>query len=406
MFVIGVQLPRLLLALVSVALGVAFLGLSADVLAVTSHPFAIAEQRLSTSSTGWLAEFFAQMAMWQSHFYRQLTGAVRAWQQDGWAAWLLLGLSFAYGVFHALGPGHGKAVLAAYVLANRETVKNGAILALLSAFLQALVAITLVGIAAGALNVSGLALTRATWWLEIASYAMMVALGAWLVFRQIIRPVWRWLTERLARASTAPVKSDDSHSGQSHQRIHHDHHDHHDHQDHHDHHHHDHDGRHAQQDHQPLRAHQAHRELSPSAAPKLVTRLQPHDSHKHDEHCGHLHAPDPALLTGRLTWSKASSAILAVGLRPCTGAIFVLVFSLAQGFFLAGIAAALAMGLGTGLTVAALTTASLWLNQATVSVVGGQQRLVGRGLLLAVQGLASVALLTLGILLFGAALNA
>ncbi len=355
MSLIGSQLPRLFLALVSVALGAALLALSADVLAVTTHPFAIAEQRLSTSSTGWFAEFFAQMALWQSHFYRQLTGAVRAWQQDGWAAWLLLGLSFAYGVFHALGPGHGKAVLTAYVLANRETVKNGAILALLSAFLQALVAITLVGIAAGVLNVSGLALTRATWWLEIASYAMMVALGAWLVFRQMIRPGWRWLRQRLVLASAATVQSDASH------------HDHRDHRDHHGHH-----GHH----------------------------------HQHDEHCGHLHAPDPALLTGRLTWSKASSAILAVGLRPCTGAIFVLVFSLAQGFFLAGVAAALAMGLGTGLTVAALTTASLWLNQATVNVVGGQQRLVGRWLLLVVQGLASVALLTLGILLFGAALNA
>ena len=389
MSVIGAQLPRLLLVLVSVALGVALLGLTADVLAVTGHPFAIAEQRLSTSSTGWLAEFFAQMAMWQSHFYRQLTGAVRAWQQDGWAAWLLLGLSFAYGVFHALGPGHGKAVLAAYVLANRETVKNGAILALLSAFLQALVAITLVGIAAGVLNVSGLALTRATWWLEIASYAMMVALGAWLVFRQIIRPVWRWLTQRLARASAAPVKSDASHAGQSHHLAQQNHHDHH--------HHHGHHHQHGHCDHPD------HREAHET---EVVTRSQQHDTHQHDEHCGHLHAPDPALLTGRLTWSKASSAILAVGLRPCTGAIFVLVFSLAQGFFLAGVAAALAMGLGTGLTVAALTTASLWLNHATVSVVGGQQRLVGRGLLLAVQGLASVALLTLGILLFGAALNA
>jgi ABC-type nickel/cobalt efflux system permease component RcnA len=385
MSVIGAQLPRLLLALVSVALGVALLGLTADVLAVTSHPFAIAEQRLSTSSTGWFADFFAQMAMWQSHFYRQLTGAVRAWQQDGWAAWLLLGLSFAYGVFHALGPGHGKAVLAAYVLANRETVKNGAILALLSAFLQALVAISLVGIAAGVLNVSGLALTRATWWLEIASYAMMVALGAWLVFRQMIRPVWRWLTQRLAHASAASVKNDASHSAQSEPQTNHHHHDHHDHHDH----------AHC--------AHPAHRE---SGATELAPRLQPHDTHQHDEHCGHLHAPDPAMLTGRLTWSKASSAILAVGLRPCTGAIFVLVFSLAQGFFIAGVAAALAMGLGTGLTVAALTTASLWVNQATVSVVGGQQRLVGRWLLLVVQGLASVALLTLGILLFGAALNA
>jgi ABC-type nickel/cobalt efflux system permease component RcnA len=393
MSLISSLLPRFLLALVPVSLGVALLGLTADVLAVTSHPFAIAEQRLSTSSTGWFADFFAQMAMWQSHFYRQLTGAVRAWQQDGWAAWLLLGLSFAYGVFHALGPGHGKAVLSAYVLANRETVKNGAILALLSAFLQALVAISLVGIAAGVLNVSGLALTRATWWLEIASYAMMVALGAWLVFRQMIRPVWRWLTQRLARASAASVKNDASHSAQSKSQASHDPHDHHHPHDHpHDHHH---DHAHC--------AHPAHRE---SSATELATRLQPHDTHQHDEHCGHLHAPDPAMLAGRLTWSKASSAILAVGLRPCTGAIFVLVFSLAQGFFIAGVAAALAMGLGTGLTVAALTTASLWVNQATVSIVGGQQRLVGRWLLLAVQGLASVALLTLGILLFGAALNA
>ena len=382
-------LPRFLLALVPVSLGVALLGLTAEVLAVTSHPFAIAEQRLSTSSTGWFADFFAQMAMWQSHFYRQLTGAVRAWQQDGWAAWLLLGLSFAYGVFHALGPGHGKAVLSAYVLANRETVKNGAILALLSAFLQALVAITLVGIAAGVLNVSGLALTRATWWLEIASYAMMVALGALLVFRQIIRPVWRWLTQRFALASAASVKNDAPHSAQSKSQASHDHHDHHHSQDHH------HDHAHC--------AHPAHRE---SRATEFAARLQPHDTHQHDEHCGHLHAPDPAMLTGRLTWSKASSAILAVGLRPCTGAIFVLVFALAQGFFIAGVAAALAMGLGTGLTVAALTTASLWLKHATVSVVGGQQRLVGRWLLLVVQGLASVALLTLGILLFGAALNA
>ena len=398
MSVIGSQLPRLFLTLVAVAFGTALLSVSADVLAVTSHPFAIAEQRLSTGSTGWFAEFFAQMAMWQSYFYRQLTGAVRAWQQDGWAAWLLLGLSFAYGVFHALGPGHGKAVLAAYVLANRETVKNGAILALLSAFLQALVAITLVGIAAGVLNVSGLALTRATWWLEIASYAMMVALGAWLVFRQMIRPVGRWLIRRLARASTAAVKSDAPHSTQSHNLAHHNHHDHY-----HEHHHHDHHHHHG---HHPQHAHCDHPDHRESHAPKLVTSSQPHDTHQHDEHCGHLHAPDPAMLTGRLTWSKASSAILAVGLRPCTGAIFVLVFSLAQGFFIAGVAAALAMGLGTGLTVAALTTASLWLNQATVSVVGGQQRLVGRWLLLLVQGLASLALLTLGILLFGAALNA
>ena len=72
MSVIGSQLPRLFLTLVAVAFGTALLSVSADVLAVTSHPFAIAEQRLSTGSTGWFAEFFAQMAkewgfiLWQT----------------------------------------------------------------------------------------------------------------------------------------------------------------------------------------------------------------------------------------------------------------------------------------------------------------------------------------------------
>jgi nickel/cobalt exporter len=49
-------------------------------------------------------------------------------------------------------------------------------------------------------------------------------------------------------------------------------------------------------------------------------------------------------------------AILAVGLRPCSGAILVLVFALAQGLFWAGIVATFVMGLGTAITVAAIAT--------------------------------------------------
>jgi ABC-type nickel/cobalt efflux system permease component RcnA len=115
--------------------------------------------------------------------------------------------------------------------------------------------------------------------------------------------------------------------------------------------------------------------------------------------------PDPALISGPLNWSKATSAILAVGLRPCTGAIFVLVFSLAQGFFIAGIAAALAMGLGTGLTVAALACSSLWISQAAVQSDSASQRLWQKVLMLVLQGLASLAVLALGLLLLSAALS-
>lgn len=315
-----------------------------DVMAQAAHPFATPEQRLNFSLGGWFAEFSAQMAMWQSHFYRQLTGAVRAWQQDGWAAWLLLGLSFAYGVFHALGPGHGKAVLTAYVLANRETIRNGALLALLSAFLQAVVAVVLVGVAAGLLNVSGVTLNRATWWLELGSYFMMVALGLFLVYRHVIRAAF----QRGAQGQQHPEHEHHSHEHHGHAHDH---------------------------------AHQ-------------------HDA---DCGCGHLHVPDPALVSGKLNWSRATTAVLAIGLRPCTGAVFVLVFTLSQGFFVAGIAAALAMGLGTGLTVAALASASLWANHALENIVDGPKLRLGMYLIAIVQGLASVAVLLFGLLMFSAA---
>src|SRR5690606_21978581 len=133
---------------------------------------------------------FAQVSAWQSHFYRQLTGAVRAWRADGTAAWGLLSLSFAYGVFHALGPGHGKAVIASYVLTNRQTARNGALLALVSALLQARFAIALVSLMAWLLNATAPQMNRATRWLETASYALITLLGLWLVWTKAVRP---WL---------------------------------------------------------------------------------------------------------------------------------------------------------------------------------------------------------------------
>ena len=59
---------------------------------------------------------------------------------------------------------------------------------------------------------------------------------------------------------------------------------------------------------------------------------------------------------GPAGWRRGLAAIFAVGLRPCSGAILVLVFALAQGIFWAGIAATFVMGLGTAITVAAIAT--------------------------------------------------
>ena len=71
---------------------------------------------------------------------------------------------------------------------------------------------------------------------------------------------------------------------------------------------------------------------------------------------GHAHGPEPEELAGAGGWRRGLSAIVAVGLRPCSGAIIVLVFALAQGLFWAGIASTFVMGLGTAITVAAIAT--------------------------------------------------
>jgi len=90
-------------------------------------------------------------------------------------------------------------------------------------------------------------------------------------------------------------------------------------------------------------------------------------------------------------------------LRPCSGAILVLVFALSQQFFLAGVAAALAMGLGTGITVATLALTSLSVSRAMESAGGGQQRPWGRWVGHTLQAGAALLVFFFGLLLFTAA---
>src|SRR5437763_4341916 len=118
----------------------------------------------------------------QAEFYRQFSGLIRAAKADGSAAWTLFGLSFVYGVFHAAGPGHGKAVISSYLVANDETWKRGIVLSFASALLQALVAIAIVGVAAALLNATKRTMDQAVWYIEFASYAVIALIGARLIW--------------------------------------------------------------------------------------------------------------------------------------------------------------------------------------------------------------------------------
>ena len=61
----------------------------------------------------------------------------------------------------------------------------------------------------------------------------------------------------------------------------------------------------------------------------------------------------------KFSLADAWSAIVAVGLRPCTGALFVLTFSFLNGLYLGGLLSVLAMSLGTAITVSILATLSV-----------------------------------------------
>jgi nickel/cobalt exporter len=118
----------------------------------------------------------------QSEFYREMSSTIRAAKDDGSALWTLLAISFAYGIFHAAGPGHGKAVISSYLIANEETARRGIVLSFVSAVLQSLVAVLIVGIGAWLLNVTAKTMCGAERVIEIASYAPIAAFGVRLVW--------------------------------------------------------------------------------------------------------------------------------------------------------------------------------------------------------------------------------
>lgn len=248
----------------------------------------------------------------QSEFYREMSSTIRAAKSDGSAVWTLLGISFAYGVFHAAGPGHGKAVISSYLVANEETARRGIALSFVSALLQALVAVALVAVFAWLLSSTAKTMCSAEKAIEIVSYALIAAFGARLVWTKG-GGFFRALQAKPAPQPAMAAEHQHHHGQHDHAHHHHDHG--------HDHHVHDH-------------AHGS--------------------AHVHDEHCGHSHGPTPDQLAGPGGWRRGLGAIFAVGMRPCSGAILVLVFALAQGMFWAGVAATLVMGMGTAITVATI----------------------------------------------------
>ena len=238
----------------------------------------------------------------QRDLHRDLAAAMRAVEEAGPGAyWGLISLGFLYGLFHAIGPGHGKVVISTYLATHESRLLPGLALSFVSSLMQGLTAIIVVSITALLLEQSlrssqGTGLT-----LEIVSYGLVALIGFFLIWRSGKR---LWARERTAEGK-----------------------------------------------------------------------------HEHHGSCCHAHGPSAADLASPLSVREIALMITSVGIRPCSGAILVLILAYATGLLWAGIAAVVAMSIGTGLGVSILATLSVYARRMALTfghLMSDNNRLLGR----------------------------
>lgn len=284
--------------------------------------------------------FFEDPVLWarekQQTFYGKLSATLR--QMKGAspvaAAWTLMLLSFGYGVFHAAGPGHGKAVISAWLLATENELKRGVLISFMSAVIQALTAIVMVSVlflvvasvGSTARNVAGV--------LETASYGLIALLGGYLIWTALLmlRPAKVLRTPAPALAGATVTR----------QTI----------------------ALHDFASFEPMK--------KAGPAPGQVT------DHVHgpDCGCGHAHLPAAKDVKGDWSFAKAFSLAFAVGIRPCTGALLVLVFANGLGLYWAGVAATFAMAVGTFITVSVIAAIAVYAKKFATMMMRGNSRLL------------------------------
>lgn len=262
-------------------------------------------------------------------------------------------------------PGHGKAVISSYMIANEIELKRGVMISFISAFIQGMVAVALVGGAWLVLRGTGITLTEATHAMEIASFVMVILFGGWLLFRKLRSIAGNMPRRGLMATPAGPVSmmldwKDNAAERQAY----------------------------------AFNGKAQAVEAGHTFVPGMVC-----------ETCGNAHVPDPALLGGdKFSVREAWSAIVAVGLRPCSGALLVMTFSLLNGLYLGGVLSVAAMSLGTAITVSLLATLAVTAKSAAV-------RLSGRGSTAsiwvgnAIEILGAVLVMLMGALLLGASLQ-
>lgn len=252
-----------------------------------------------------------QLLRWQLQFHRELGAMLRASvNQDPVFIASLLATSFAYGVFHAAGPGHGKMVLSTYLTTQPSQLRHALQLSSGAALLQALVAIALIGTTSWLLGMTARQAQALGVWFEKGSFLLVALMGGYLAQRALRRG-WRLYQESRRKPG------------------------------------------------------QVLRILTPAQrSPRLSLKsgFQPSAAAPGSTPtpcgCGHAHVPTPSDLEQAIDWRSQLGILVSMGIRPCGGALLILVLAKVMGLFWLGILATLAMAAGTALTVALLAIIS------------------------------------------------
>lgn len=282
----------------------------------------------------------------QRELHRELAAALRAIREEGTtAAWGLVSLSFLYGVFHAAGPGHGKVVISTYLLTQESQLRRGLVLSVVASLCQGLTAIVAVTGCVTLLGFSMRQAQRAATDLETISFGLVALVGLALVLTR------GW---SLIRTTWPKAKHSHAHAHGSEHEAHH------------------------------------------------------HDHQGGCSSCGHAHGPSREDLDQPLSWRGLAGMIASIGLRPCSGAIVVLLVAHSLQLTWAGIAAVVAMSIGTSITVSTLAVISVYARQTSLRLAELMPDHKSRlGTLIDGAGLAGgLVILFAGLLLFHAAWSA
>ncbi|TAL81083.1 MAG: nickel/cobalt transporter [Beijerinckiaceae bacterium] len=339
------------------------------------HPFSVGAQEGAVGSVSGLSAWIIGQ---ESRFYLLLEHGLASARHSALALAGLIALGFAYGVFHAAGPGHGKAVITSYMVSNERALRRGIVISFLAALLQGLVAIVAIGCAALIFNATAQRMTATAHALELAAYCGIILLGVMLVVRKgssLLRSIRaalaqsapRWRRQPAELAATGSVDTAMAPAVLSaFANV-------------------------------PQRG-DVQRQSSLFRATSAV------DATDHGEdcgpQCGHVLALDPRQLGDSFSLKSAALTIVTAGARPCAGAILVLVFSLAQGIFPIGVATVIAIALGTAVTTSGLAIIAVFGKKLAVRLAGRRQSLWARLVAQAIEVGAALCVLVFGLVLF------